>query len=65
MEGITFLPGVDDNQSKTEVTQLFDARQIVSFARAHSLGLLSICAIQRDNGDCPGPVDKNSCSGVS
>jgi len=65
MEGITFLPGVDDNQSKTEVTQLSDARRILSFARAHSLGLLSIWAIQRDNGGCPGTVDSNSCSGIS
>ena len=65
MEGITFLPGVDDNQSKTEVTQLSDARRILSFARAHSLGLLSIWAIQRDNGGCPGSVDSNSCSGIS
>jgi hypothetical protein len=65
MEGITFLPGVDDNQSKTEVTQLSDARRILSFARAHSLGLLSIWAIQRDNGGCPGSIDSNSCSGIS
>jgi len=65
MEGITFLPGIDDNPSKTEVTQLSSARQILSFARDHSLGLLSIWAIQRDNGSCPGSVDSNSCSGIS
>lgn len=65
MEGITFLPGVDDNQSKTEVTQLSDARRILSFARTRSLGLLSIWAIQRDNGGCPGSIDSNSCSGIS
>jgi hypothetical protein len=65
MEGITFLPGIDDNQSKTEVTSLSDAKQILSFARDHSLGLLSIWAIQRDNGGCPGSVDSNTCSGIS
>jgi hypothetical protein len=65
MEGITLLPGIDDNQSKTEVTQLSDARRILSFARDHSLGLLSIWAIQRDNGGCPGSADSNSCSGIS
>jgi hypothetical protein len=65
MEGITFLPGIDDNPNKTEVTQLSDARRILSFARDHSLGLLSIWAIQRDNGGCPGSVDNNSCSGIS
>jgi hypothetical protein len=65
MEGITFLPGIDDNPSKTEVTQLSNARQILSFARDHSLGMLSIWAIQRDHGGCPGTVDSNSCSGIS
>jgi hypothetical protein len=65
MQGITFLPGIDDNPNKTEVTQLSGAKQIVSFARDHSLGLLSIWAIQRDNGGCQGSVDSNSCSGIS
>ena len=65
MEGITFLPGIDDNPSKTEVTELSGARQILSFARDHSLGLLSIWAIQRDNGGCPGSIDSNTCSGIS
>ena len=65
MQGITFLPGIDDNPSKTEVTQLSGAKRILSFARDHSLGLLSIWAIQRDNGGCQGSVDSNSCSGIS
>ena len=65
MQGITLLPGIDDNQSKAEVTRLSDARRILSFARDHSLGLLSIWAIQRDNGGCPGSADSNSCSGIS
>jgi hypothetical protein len=65
MEGITFLPGIDDNPSKTEVTQLSGAKQVLSFARDHSLGLLSIWAIQRDNGGCQGSADSNSCSGIA
>jgi hypothetical protein len=65
MQGITFLPGIDDNPSKAEVTQLSGAKRILSFARDHSLGLLSIWAIQRDNGGCQGSVDSNSCSGLS
>jgi len=64
-EGITFLPGIDDNPSKTEVTSLSDAKQILAFARDHSFGLISIWAIERDNGGCPGSVDSNSCSGIS
>jgi hypothetical protein len=27
--------------------------------------LLSIWAIQRDNGDCPGTVGANECSGIA
>jgi hypothetical protein len=54
MEGITILPGID----------LSDTRRILAFAQAHSLGLLSIWAIQRDNGGCPGAIDSNSCSGI-
>ena len=26
--------------------------------------LVSIWAIQRDNGGCPGTIDSNSCSGI-
>lgn len=64
MEGITLLPGIDDYPKKTEVTYLSDARLVRDFARAHRLPLISIWAIQRDNGGCPGAIDSNSCSGI-
>ena len=64
LEGITLLPGIDDYPKKTEVTYLRDARQVARFARAHRLPLVSVWAIQRDNGGCPGTVDSNSCSGI-
>jgi Glycosyl hydrolases family 18 len=64
MEGITLLPGIDDYPKKTEVTYLSDARRVRNFARAHHLPLVSIWAIQRDNGGCPGTIDSNSCSGI-
>jgi len=64
MEGITLLPGIDDYPKKTEVTYLSDARLVRNFARAHRLPLISIWAIQRDNGGCPGTIDSNSCSGI-
>ncbi len=64
MEGITILPGIDDYPGKTEITYLSDTRTIVNFARVHGLGLLSIWAIERDNGGCPGAIDSNSCSGI-
>jgi hypothetical protein len=63
-EGITLLPGIDDYPKKTEVTYLGDARDVARFASAHRLPLISIWAIQRDNGGCPGTIDSNSCSGI-
>ena len=33
-------------------------------AMARRLPMLSIWAIQRDNGGCPGAIDSNSCSGI-
>ena len=64
LEGITLLPGIDDYPKKTEVTHLRDARDVARFARAHRLPLISIWALQRDNGGCPGTIDSNSCSGI-
>jgi hypothetical protein len=64
MEGITLMPGVDDNPKKTETTSLASARQVRAFARAHRMPLLSIWAVQRDNGRCPGHGGANSCSGI-
>jgi hypothetical protein len=63
-EGITLLPGIDDYPKKTEVTYLSNTRKVAGFARAHRLPLVSIWAIQRDNGGCPGTIDSNSCSGI-
>jgi len=64
MEGNTILPGIDDFPKKTEVTYLADASQLLAFAQANGIGTLSIWAIQRDNGGCPGGRDKNNCSGI-
>src|SRR5262245_51052516 len=64
MEGNTLLPGIDDYPKKTEVTHLADAQRVLDFARANGISLLSIWAIQRDNGGCPGVTDSNNCSGI-
>jgi Glycosyl hydrolases family 18 len=64
LEGITLLPGIDDYPKNTEVTYLSDTRKVARFARTHRLPLVSIWAIQRDNGGCPGTMDSNSCSGI-
>jgi hypothetical protein len=63
-EGLTLLPGVDDNPSRDEITTLADAQRILHFAGVHRLGLLSIWTMQRDNGQCPGAIDNNGCSGL-
>jgi hypothetical protein len=62
--GFTILPGIDDYPGKTEVTHLSDARVILSFAKAKGMDFLSIWALQRDNGHCPGVIDGNYCSGI-
>jgi len=65
MEAMTLLPGIDDLRKKTEVTYLPDTTTMLNFAQANSMNLLSIWAIQRDNGGCPGTVDSNTCSGIT
>jgi hypothetical protein len=69
MEGMTMLPGIDDLRKKTEVTYEADATTMLNFAKSpapgSSMNFLSIWAIQRDNGGCPGSVDKNTCSGIT
>jgi hypothetical protein len=65
MEAMTMLPGIDDYPKKTEVTYLPDAQTMLNFARQESMNFLSIWAIQRDNGGCPGTRDSNTCSGIT
>ena len=65
MEGMTMLPGIDDLKKKTEVTYEPDATTMRNFAQADNMNFLSIWAIQRDNGGCPGTVDSNTCSGIT
>jgi hypothetical protein len=65
MEAMTMLPGIDDYPKKTEVTYLPDAQTMLNFAQANNMNFLSIWAIQRDNGGCPGARDSNTCSGIT
>jgi hypothetical protein len=64
MLGFTMLPGIDDYPKRTEVTHLSDAAAIMKFARSKGMDFLSIWALQRDNGTCPGAIDSNTCSGI-
>jgi len=63
--GFTMLPGIDDYPGKTEVTSSADAQIIMKFARSKGMDFLSIWALQRDNGGCPGTIDSNTCSGIA
>lgn len=62
--GFTMLPGIDDYPGKTEITSPGDAKVIFNFARSKGMDFLSIWALQRDNGGCPGSIDSNTCSGI-
>jgi hypothetical protein len=64
-EAMTMLPGIDDYPKKTEVTYLPDAQTMLNFAQSNGMNVMSIWAIQRDNGDCPGTRDSNTCSGLT
>jgi hypothetical protein len=64
-EAMTMLPGIDDYPKKTEVTYLTDAQTMLNLAHANGMNFLSIWAIQRDNGGCPGTRDSNTCSGIT
>ena len=64
MEGATIMNGLDDYPKKTESTSVADAQQILAFARQNGMSELSMWAIQRDNGGCPGTTGGNACSGL-
>jgi hypothetical protein len=64
IEGATIMNGLDDYPKKTESTSLADAQLLLDFANANGLSNLSMWAIQRDNGGCPGNTGANNCSGI-
>jgi Glycosyl hydrolases family 18 len=64
MEGATIMNGLDDYPRKTESTSVLDAQDLVTFANANGMNTLSMWAIQRDNGGCPGSTGSNDCSGI-
>jgi hypothetical protein len=63
-QGATIMNGLDDYPRRTEVTDLADAQQLLGFARTTGMSTLSMWAIQRDNGGCPGSTGANDCSGI-
>ena len=64
MMGATIMNGLDDYPRRTESTSVQDAQQMLAFAQANGMSALSMWAIQRDNGGCPGSTGANDCSGI-
>ena len=64
LEGAVIMNGLDDYPRRTESTSVQDAQQLLDFARANGMTVLSMWAIQRDNGGCPGNGGANNCSGI-
>ena len=58
------MNGLDDYPRKTESTSVQDAQQLLTFAQANGMSVISMWAIQRDNGGCPGSTGSNDCSGI-
>jgi hypothetical protein len=64
LEGAIIMNGLDDYPRKTESTSVQDAIELRDFAIANGMSALSMWAIQRDNGGCPGSTGANNCSGI-
>jgi Glycosyl hydrolases family 18 len=62
--GVTEMPGIDDFGAD-ETFSTTQATELVQWAAAHGLGELSMWALQRDNGNCPGTKGAGACSGVA
>jgi hypothetical protein len=62
--GITQMPGIDDFGA-AETFPTSQAPPFYDWAAAHGVGELSIWALQRDNGGCPGTKGASDCSGVA
>ncbi|MFF7330321.1 chitinase [Streptomyces sp. NPDC090306] len=61
--GITLMPGIDD-YGPEETTTLADVRTFETWASRHGLAEVSVWALQRDNGGCPGTKGAGTCSGI-
>jgi hypothetical protein len=64
MVGVTEMPGIDDFGA-AETFTLPEASQVLSWANSKGINEISMWALQRDNGGCPGTGGQDSCSGLS
>jgi hypothetical protein len=63
MIGVTEMPGIDDFGTD-ETFSTAAATTILNWAESTGINTLSIWALQRDNGNCPGTKGAGNCSGV-
>ncbi|MFE3206253.1 glycosyl hydrolase family 18 protein [Embleya sp. NPDC055664] len=63
MVGVTVMPGVDDFGAAETFTTA-DAVTVVDWAKTQGISTLSMWALQRDNGSCPGGTAQDNCSGI-
>ena len=64
MIGVTQMPGIDDFGTAETFTTA-QAPAFAIWAAVKGLGEISMWALQRDNGNCPGTKGAGSCSGVA
>jgi hypothetical protein len=64
MIGVTEMPGIDDF-GPAETFTTADAAPVEQWAASTGINTLSMWALQRDNGGCPGTKGSGTCSGVS
>jgi hypothetical protein len=64
MIGVTEMPGVDDF-GPAETFTTADAPTVETWAASQGLAELSMWALQRDNGSCPGGAAADNCSGIA
>ena len=64
MIGVTQMQGIDDFGTDETFTTA-QAPAFAIWAAIHGLGEISMWALQRDNGNCPGTKGAGSCSGVA
>jgi hypothetical protein len=64
MIGIIEMPGIDDF-GPAETFTTANATQVENWAVSTGINTLSIWALQRDNGGCPGTGGSGTCSGIA
>jgi hypothetical protein len=64
MIGITEMPGIDDYGPDETFTKP-QAVHLLTWVEGQGISTLTVWALQRDNGGCPGTKGAGTCSGIS